>query len=482
MILIKKINLARIFVIPLIVFGLPGLHAVHAQKPAALKPRLVVLTDIAPVNVEPDDQQSMVRLLSYADRFDIEALVVASGWNSSERTLPASWMGILKLTLDAYEKDLPNLMKRSGQQGFLSLPGEAKPQKLGYWPSAAYLRSLSMFGSLNQGMKEIGDGNNSAGSDFIIKLVDEEDDRPLWISVWGGANTLAQAIWRVKKERTPEQLKTFLHKLRVYTILDQDVPFQRRNSDYAFSSHQWLRKEFAKDLFFLWDECAVSYITSHGKANWAGYKKNIQGQGNLGSVYPDVLWGVEGDTPSFLYVMPNGLSNPEIPGQANWGGYFEWMLTADSTTWCFANKKKSAAFDSCTKWVSYFYPAYFNDFAARMAWAKNGAGNRNPIVKINGDSSLNVLTIKYPQGTIVKLDASRSYDPDGNKLNYKWWIFPGAGSYKEDIPIINTDSKSAVIKVPPGSAGKNFHVICEVTDDGVPALTSYRRIIIEAQK
>jgi hypothetical protein len=33
------------------------------------------------------------------------------------------------------------------------------------------------------------------------------------------------------------------------------------------------------------------------------------------------------------------------------------------------------------------------------------------------------------------------------------------------------------INLPKDSAGKTFHLICEVTDDSVPNLTAYRRII-----
>jgi hypothetical protein len=42
-----------------------------------LKPRLVVCTDIAPADVEPDDMESMVRLMAYADMFEIEATMVS---------------------------------------------------------------------------------------------------------------------------------------------------------------------------------------------------------------------------------------------------------------------------------------------------------------------------------------------------------------------------------------------------------------------
>ena len=72
-----------------------------------LKPRLVVCTDIAPADVEPDDMESMVRLMAYA-------------------------------------KDVPNLMRRSGQKKFLSLKKENGQQVLGYWPSAEYITSRAV--------------------------------------------------------------------------------------------------------------------------------------------------------------------------------------------------------------------------------------------------------------------------------------------------------------------------------------------------
>ena len=452
---------------------------VHSLNAAQLKPRLVVLTDIAPGNVEPDDHESLVRLLAYADQFEIEGLIAGSGWNSSWSPYPPAWMDIAKRTIDAYGQDVTNLMKRSKQTGFLPLGDESKRQELGYWPSTVYLRSRMMLGSPRLGYKELCDNNNSAGSDLLIKLADEDDERPIWVSVWGGANTFAQAIWRVKKERTPEQLKAFLHKFRIYTILDQDVPIQRRNSDYPFSSHQWMRREFEKDLLFIWDDCAVEYQVSHGKACWADYQKNIQGHGNLGADYPNFKWGVEGDTPSFLYVMPNGLSDPESPTQGNWGGYFVWMQGPDKATDCYSNNKRSDVFKTCTKYAGYFYPANFNDFAARMDWAKNGKGNRNPVVIVNGDSTLNVMTLRPLQGASVKLNASKSYDPDRDKLTFKWWILPEAGTYTGTITLVKTNSSRVTVNVPSDSVGRSFHVICEVTDNGTPNLTSYRRVIFE---
>ena len=146
--------------------GLP-FNVMAKKENKCLKPRLVVLTDIAPVNIEPDDMESTIRLLSHADLFEIEAIITTSGWNSSGKKYPKGWMDSLKTVIDAYEKDIPNLMKRSQQKEFLSIEEESKKQSIGYWPSPEYLRSRIMMGSLDFGYKSLGKDNNSEGSDFI---------------------------------------------------------------------------------------------------------------------------------------------------------------------------------------------------------------------------------------------------------------------------------------------------------------------------
>jgi hypothetical protein len=117
-----------------------------------------------------------------------------------------------------------------------------------------------------------------------------------------------------------------------------------------------------------------------------------------------------------------------------------------------------------------------------MDWAKEGMGNRNPVVIINDNKGIEILTEKPMPGIKVTLDASNSYDPDDDKLVFKWWILSEAGTYVKNINISNSSSRIATVNVPSNSAGKSFHVICEVMDDGTYNLTSYRRIIFEPKE
>ncbi|MFO8001957.1 MAG: DUF1593 domain-containing protein [Marinilabilia sp.] len=448
-----------------------------ASTPAdSLKPRIIVLTDISPNHVEPDDMESLIRLLVHADLFEIEGLVATTGWSSSGDN--ADWERLIHEAIDAYEEDLPNLRKRSGQNDFNK---DESQQKIGYWPSPDYLRARTVVGSQVRGIEHIGEDNNSPGSNLIIEMADQEDDRPVWVLAWGGGNTLAQAIWQVQQERSDKQFNAFLDKLRAYTITDQDRSY-KDGTPYDISSHQWMRRKFKKDLFFIWDECAWKFQNGTGKENWDQYATHIQGHGTLGSMYPKYKYGVEGDTPSFLYVLPNGLNYPENPGWGSWGGYFEWAVGPDQETYAYTNHGDMEAYSTCRNQLEHFYPATFNNFAARMDWADQGKGNRNPVVVVNDNQGLDIINMEPGQGKTVTLDASKSFDPDDDQLTYKWWVLSEAGTYSEKVNISGSNTKHARIDIPSDSAGETIHVICEVEDKSTHNLTSYRRIIIKPKK
>ena len=465
----------RVLFAAIILAAAIGCTKVHKED-EALKPRIVVLTDIGPAEVEPDDNESAVRLLAYADRFEIEALITTIGWNCDP--YPPEWAEYLHRVVDAYEQDGPNLMKRSAQEGFLSEEQEQGSQKLGYWPSAEYIRSRTVYGSPRAGIGVIGPDNDTPGSELIIRLADEDDDRPIWVCVWGGANTFSQAVWKVQQERSPEELKAFLRKFRLYTITDQDMVYGMR-MNRAYSSHMWLRRDFSDDLMLVWDESAWLNQNALGRSDWESYATYIQGHGAMGGVYPHFLWGVEGDTPSFLHVMPNGLNNPDDPTQAGWGGQHEFSLSPDRETFAWTNWQQPLK-NISDSYEKHFYPDEFHDFAARMQWAAEGSGNHNPVVLIGREGGLEPIEVDAKHGQTLSFDASRSWDPDGDGLRFEWWFqkFPDG----RELPVLdNAGSAKVSFQIPDDFEFNRLDLICEVHDDGPFALPAYRRIIINVR-
>jgi hypothetical protein len=425
--------------------------------------------------VEPDDNESAVRLMAYADRFEIEGIVTTIGWNCDP--YPPEWKEYLDRVIDAYEKDVPNLMKRSAQTDFLPAEQEER-QRLGYWPSADYLRSRAVYGSPRAGIGLIGPDNDSAGSELIIRLADEPDPRPIWVCVWGGGNTFAQAVWKVQQTRSPEELDAFLRKFRLYTITDQDMVYAMR-MDRAYSSHQWLRREFSDRLMLIWDESAWLNQNALGVADWDSYATQIQGHGAMGGVYPHYLWGVEGDTPSFLHVMPNGLNDPDDPTQVGWGGMHRFGISPDRETSAWTNWEQPLKGVS-NQYERKFYPDEFRDFAARMQWAAEGAGNRNPVAVIGRDAGLAPLEMQVRAGATFTLDASRSFDPDGDGLVFAWWCQESPEG--DALPQIDgADGPQATVHIPTDAAGRRFDLVCELHDDGPFRLPAYRRVIISVK-
>ncbi|MGB8260545.1 MAG: DUF1593 domain-containing protein, partial [Terracidiphilus sp.] len=460
-------------------------------------PRVAILSDIGN---EPDDQMSFVRLLLYSNELDLETIVATtSTWQKN--STHAETMHAL---IAAYGQVRRNLL--------LHAKG---------WPETAELDARVFSGQPGYGMASTGPGKASAGAKALRSAMEREDERPLWICHWGGANTLAQALQDLRAAHTPEQTARIVARLRVYSISDQD------------DAGAWIRREFPS-LFYIvmpstQDGADYYYATWTGISGDRFYRNgegadfstvtnewldaNIRAKGPLGKVYPQFLIIMEGDTPSYLGLIDNGLNAYRRPDWGGWGGRYVYRQPPGEThlIWTQGGDEfrrttsqdavagmdgREHVSDQASIWR--WRQAFQNDFAARMDWTvKDFAhASHNPLLVVNGAPGTAPVEMEAQFGETIVLDAAGSRDPDGRGLHYKWWFYPEAGldgTQGADVTVLNpAEPRTGVrIKSPcrpawiPGlipCRGEGVaHIILEVTGEGEPQLTSYRRIIVRVR-
>ena len=204
---------------------------------------------------------------------------------------------------------------------------------------------------------------------------------------------------------------------------------------------------------------------------------------------------MEGDTPSFLYLIDNGLGSPEHPDWGSWGGRYElyqprterWFLEPETRPlWTNAEDEVFGADSSwhtsnkATIWR--WRSAYQNDFAARMDWTIKPYKEANhPPVPVLATPAQRTAKV----GERVDLSAKGSTDPDGNTLSYKWFYYEEPGGFTissarmgSPLKIENADKQDAWFVVPKSNRLGTLHIILAVTDSGTPALTRYQRVVV----
>ena len=278
----KKIRRTTLWVVLAVVCA-GWWYACRTEEP--VKPRILISTDIG--GTDPDDFQSMIHFLMYSDSFETEGLVSSPSYGEGKK------QDILDM-IDLYEKDLPQLKKHA--DGFPDpdeLRAVTKQGRQGEAPFAGYATATE-------------------GSDWIVRCARREDERPLWVLVWGGLDDLAQALHDAPDIRD---------RIRVYWIGGP-------NKKWSANSYVYIVEHFP-DLWFIEANASYRGFFSDGGApdslsNDGYYDRCIRGAGHMGTDFKNYYGGriKMGDTPSLLYVMHG---DPNDPQGESWGGSFAPM-------------------------------------------------------------------------------------------------------------------------------------------------------------
>ena len=289
--------------------------------------RVIVSTDIG--GDDPDDFQSMVHFLLYADRFEIEGLISSPPKSGRAKHI--------KEALTTYAMDFPKLKKK------------------GKFPSPKKLEKVTKQGATDAQISAK-PTLYSEGAAWLVKQAKKKDTRPLYILVWGSITDVAEAV---------HHEPSIKEKIRVYSIGSWNTRHDSLARNYLYEQHP--------DLW--WIESNTTFrgmymggYQSDDYGNLSFIEEHVKDYGAMGELFWNKKKDIKmGDTPSVLYLLHGNSDNPE--GES-WGGSYiktdhgpnYWTDNPDSSL--TENNRQGA------KTVNKWRKAYLDDWKKRMLWLK----------------------------------------------------------------------------------------------------------------
>ncbi|KAI5359862.1 putative immunoglobulin-like, ribonucleoside hydrolase [Septoria linicola] len=445
---------------------------------------------------------SLVRLLLHSDQYNITGIVASTSYWLNGTVRPEAILN----TTSVWNQVIDNLNVHSA----------------GHFPTKGYLESIVKAGHPVYGTAVFNQTTLSFGAKHLIDVVDGLPKGDiLHVQGWGGVQTLAEALKHVRSTRRPRETDDFVRHIRLYTISDQD------------NAGPWIRLNFPSIPYIV----SIHAFNTYGEAAWigmnggAGSDTNLTSQsyatenfqiGPLGPYYPDIKYSMEGDTPTLLHTLVNGVNGaPEDhPEWGGWGGRYG-LVDPSRQTMVYANTQDSVVgIDNKTYTTSQatiwrWRQAYQDEMSARVQWtllSDYAAGSHPPVVSVNGSCGSDHIEFEVDPEQTITLDGSATYDSDEGlaghgDLEYKWWQYKEVtstmGTSAGSIPTLNftlsDGGRVASVRLPTAEAAcppveavqneglgiqkscHEYHIILEVKGSGTPPIWRYKRTILKVQ-
>lgn len=466
---------------------------------ATEKYRVVIMTDMT-----HDDGNSLIRYLYYSNEFDTEAIIITPQLPDYNYNSTGPWEKVTSI-LEAYSTEYNQLKKHHSDyptpeslvnvtkkgRGAIPIMFLTNAGKFAGPIADRYVESE--WGEINfpdwigEGNTPNGEPKDSEGSEYLQDIFDKDDDRPIFVQMWGGPITFVQALYRYKQRNSEEKFKKLMSKLHVFGILLQDITF-----DYLIDLDQVNNQTCTdlQDVKSTYDGERVSpKFLLHDQGHFWHYvfgrdedyikpmvPNEVNGHGPMSDIFDN---GGEGDTPSFLYLLSanRGLNDPLDPTHGSWGSLFVPMGESFPPGYYHTCGVEN---NELKRWVADAKLSFEN----RLDYSLKNPDevNHEPIPMINGKNNNEIEVLQISSGSTIQLDASESFDPDGNKIGYNWFFYKEASTIKE-LPLIRDPSAEEIkIKIPEVVNDGSIHLILEVKDSASTSLKSYKRIIFEIKK
>lgn len=482
------------------------------------RPRTIVTTD-----GEIDDVDSFIRMLLYANEFEIEGLVYSSSmWHYKGDGKGTPFTSEMEMTRNIYgERTDLRWPGTTWMEDLIARYAEVYPNLRKHaegYPTPETLRSLIRVGNIDFEGEMAADTD---GSQLIARRLLDSDTTKLYLQVWGGTNTIARALKSIEEKYGNSDsweaiYRDICKKAVIYAIMDQDatyrnyiapnwpdIPVYYNSNQFWCFAYPWKQQVPERWHSYLQGPFMKEHIIrGHGPLmeKYYSYGDGQQQDGDPEHIHGVALdsfnqnsngrsWGPfepfdfisEGDSPAYLHLVDVGLDNIDNPSFGGWGGRLQ-QSESEPNRW--EDGTGVADFNPFTDTLDVTYPqtrwipAIQEDFAARADWCVLDfeSANHPPDVAVSEGSR---LSAKPGEEVVLTGQAT---DPDGDRLKFSWWRYHEVDSYTGELLPRAISGETLRFRLPADMApGEDLHLILEVADEAEHPMIRYARVVVTAR-